>query len=73
MSDIDECSNRSSSSNESENNMPNLSSLQPFNFEPELSKEEQEHYQQNVAMIVVIVVTAKSIGNNDGSLCEGHC
>ena len=44
MSDIDECLRNSSSSSDSENNLsiPNISSLQPFNFEPELSKEQQE-------------------------------
>ena len=43
MSDIDECSSNSSSSSDTENNLsvPDISSLQPFNFEPELSKEEQ--------------------------------
>ena len=42
MSDIDECSSNSSSSSENNVSVPDISSLQPFNFEPELSKEEQE-------------------------------
>ena len=40
MSDIDECSSTSSSS-ENDENVPDTSSLRPFNFEPELLKEEQ--------------------------------
>ena len=40
MSDIDECSS-SSSSSENDENVPDNSSLRLFNFEPEFLKEEQ--------------------------------
>ena len=40
MSDIDECSSTSSSS-ENDENVPDTSSLRPYNFEPELLNQEQ--------------------------------
>ena len=75
MSDIDECSNNYSSSSDSENNLsvPDISSLQPFNFEPELSKEEQELLPETSDSDCSTKNEESRIGNINWCSCGGHC
>ena len=71
MSDIDECSSNSSSS--SYVSVPVISSLQPFNFELELSKEEQELLPETSDSDCSIKNEESCIGNINWCSCGGHC
>ena len=60
MSDIDECSSIYSSG-ENDENVTETSSLQPFNFEPQLLKEEQALLPDSSEIVIAVVITKNPV------------
>lgn len=73
MSNVSHHSNSSSSSDINESSdLPDLSSLQPFQFDPVLSREEQDSHSSNEEYIEN-EKTASRIGHTDWCCCDGYC